>query len=147
VRVQSDPLVPAETGPALVRRGRACALAVTILLLPPVAGCGGGGGPSTPTPTPDNPNRIVISSAGTVAPAEIVVPLGSRVLFVNNDSRRHDMVSDPHPEHSLCEEINVGVLLPTQSRETRNLVIPRTCTYHDHENPDAAGLLGRIVIK
>ena len=126
-------------------RGKVCALAVTILL-PLVAGCGGGG-PSTPTPTPNNPNQIVITSAGAVTPVEIVVSPGARVLFVNNDSRRHDMESDPHPEHTLCHELNIGVLQPGQSRETLNLIEARTCTYHDHENPDTAGLKGRIVIR
>lgn len=112
-----------------------------------LAGCGGGSGAS-PTPTPSNPNRIVISAAGVVSPSELVVALGARVLFVNNDTRRHDMASDLHPDHLLCTEINpVGVLLPGQSRETGNLVAARTCTYHDHDNPDAPGLKGRIVIR
>ena len=123
-------------------------LAVTILLLTAAAACGGGGSSPPPGTTPSNPNQIVISSSGNVSPAEIVVSPGSRVLVVNNDSRRHDMVSDPHPEHTMCPEINaVGVLLAGQSRETSNLVAARTCTYHDHENPDMAGLKGRIVIR
>jgi plastocyanin len=133
---------------ARLKQGRAwaCTLAVA-LLMPLLAGCGSGG-PSTPTPTPNNPNQVVIAPGGTVTPVEMVVSPGSRVLFVNNDSRRHDMVSDPHPEHTLCPEINaVGVLQPGQSRETGNLVVTRTCTYHDHENPDTAGLKGRIVIR
>ncbi len=121
---------------------RSLGLAVLMLL----AACGGGG--SAPSPTPNNPNQIVISAAGVASPSELVVSPGSRVLFVNNDSRRHDMASDPHPEHNLCSEINaVGVLLAGQSRETLNLVAARTCTYHDHENPGAAGLKGRIVIR
>lgn len=118
--------------------------AVALLL---VAGCGGGGSASPPAPTPGNPNQIVISSSGNVSPAELVVSPGSRVLFVNNDSRRHDMASDPHPEHTTCPEINVGVLQPGQSRETTNLVAARTCGFHDHENPGAAGLKGRIIIR
>jgi plastocyanin len=120
--------------------------AITIVLLS-VAGCGGAGSPSTPSP-PANPNQIAISPAASVAPVEIVVSPGSRVLFVNNDSRRHDMVSDPHPEHTLCPEINaVGLLAPGQSRETGNLNTARTCTFHDHENPEAPGLKGRIVVR
>ena len=58
------------------------------------------------------PYTFTLTSAG-VSPKELTVPLGTRVLFVNNDSRRHDMASDPHPEHDLCTEINsVGVLNP-----------------------------------
>ena len=133
-----------ETHRRCSRPGKACALAIAILL-PSVAGCGGS--PSTPTPTPNNPNQIVITSAGTITPVEIVVSPGSRVLFVNNDTRRHEMSSDQHPDHLLCPEINIGVLQPGQSRETLNLIAVRTCTFHDHENPDAAGLKGRIVIR
>jgi hypothetical protein len=58
------------------------------------------------------------------------------------------MASDPHPDHNQCPEINsVGLLQPGQSRETGNLVVSRTCTYHDHENPDNRSLQGRIVIR
>jgi hypothetical protein len=58
------------------------------------------------------------------------------------------MASDFHPDHLLCPEINaVGVLQARQSRETANLVAVRTCTYHDHDNPDSAGLKGRIVVR
>jgi plastocyanin len=125
------------------RRLGSCVLGVLI------SACGGSSSPSTPSATPsDNPNRVTIAAGGTVSPVEIVVSPGSRVLFINNDSRRHDMSSDPHPEHNLCPEINsVGLLQPGQSRETSNLTIVRTCGYHDHENPDAAGLKGRIVTR
>src|SRR5687768_16547354 len=79
--------------------------------------CGGGGGGPTPTPNPNptNPNTFTITSAG-VSPKELTVERGSRVRFVNNDSRRHDMGSDPHPDHSDCPEFaTVGVLTPGQS--------------------------------
>jgi hypothetical protein len=112
------------------------------------AACGGGGGPAAPSPPPTNPFRITISATGSVSPTELAVPPGTRVLFVNNDSRRHDMTSDPHPEHNLCPEINqVGLLQPGDSRETGNLVAVRTCGFHDHENPDSQLLLGRVVIR
>jgi plastocyanin len=115
-------------------------------LLIVVAACGNG--PTTPSPTPENPYRITISANGAVAPTELAVPPGTRVLFINNDSRRHDMTSDPHPEHNLCPEINqVGLLQPGQMRETGNLVTVRTCGFHDHENPDNRSLIGRIVIR
>jgi plastocyanin len=109
----------------------------------------GGGGPSEPSPpASNNPYRITISSNGAVSPTEVVVPPGARVLFINNDARRHDMTSDPHPDHTDCVEINqVGVLQAGQSRETGNLVTVRTCGFHDHDNPDNTALNGRIVIR
>ena len=115
--------------------------------LPVVAACGGNDGPAAPSP-PDNPNRITISAAGIASPSELVVAPGARVLFINNHARRHQVSSDPHPEHTDCPEINqVGLLAQGQSRETGNLVAVRTCRFHDHENPDDGGLRGRIVIR
>jgi hypothetical protein len=119
-----------------------------------IAACGGS--PSTPSnpPPSTNPYTFTLTSAG-VSPKELTVPAGSRVLFVNNDSRRHDMACDPHPEHNdpECSAINtVGPLNPGQSRETGNLVVLRTCGFHDHDNPPptlAAGNLwtGRIITR
>jgi hypothetical protein len=124
---------------------------LTALIVVLLAACGGSGGgnPGGPSPpSPGNQFRITISSAGAVTPAELIVPPGTRVLFVNERSRRHDMSSDAHPDHQECPEINqVGVLQPGQSRETGNLVQTRTCGFHDHENPDDARLKGRIVIR
>jgi len=123
-----------------------------LLLLILVASCGGSNStPTTPT-NPSNPYTFTLTSTG-VSPKELTVPLGTRVLFVNNDSRRHDMASDPHPEHDLCHEMDpVGLLNPGERRETANLVLPRTCGFHDHDNPPPsteAGNMwtGRIVIR
>lgn len=114
-----------------------------------LAGCGGGGSPSGPTPPPaTNPNVITISASGVVSPRDLTVAPGSRVLFVNNDSRRHDMTSDDHPDHLECPALNqVGVLTPGQSRESGNLNEIRTCGFHDHDNPGNANLQGRIIVR
>lgn len=83
-----------------------------------------------------------------MSPNELAVSPGTRVLFINNHTRPHDMSSDPHPDHSDCPEINqVGMLNPGQSRETGNLVAIRTCGFHDHDNPNDAALTGSIVIR
>ena len=112
-----------------------------------VTGCGGSS-PSGPAPSPGNPFTITIASNGAVNPSELVVPQGARVLFVNNDSRRHDMTSDLHPDHMECPALNdVGLLQPGENRQSGNLVVVRTCGFHDHENPDDARLKGRIVIR
>ena len=92
-------------------------------------------------------NTIVITSAGA-SPRNVEVTVGSRVLFVNNDSRSHNMTSDPHPEHDQCPDLNqVGFLSPGQSRETGNLVVARTCGFHDHDNPNILTLYGQITSK
>jgi plastocyanin len=108
----------------------------------------GGGSPSAPS---DNATTITITSAG-VSATEVSVPAGSRVTFVNNDARSHNMTSDPHPDHNACPEINsVGFLQPGQRRETGNLVLVRTCGFHDHDDPPPTGgtnrWTGKIIIR
>jgi len=121
---------------------------VALMLCLLLASCGGGGSPAPPGPSPpSNPNTFTITAAG-VTPKELTVAPGTRVLFVNSDNRRHEMTSDPHPEHTDCTEINsVGALSPGQGRETGNLVDVRTCGFHDHGEPDNSGLKGRIIIR
>lgn len=123
---------------------------VPLGLLVFLTACGGGGG-STPTSPSNTPpvvtNTITITAQG-VSPANIQIAVGSRVRFVNNDTRSHNMTSDPHPDHTTCPELNqVGLLAAGQSRESGNLNTVRTCGYHDHDNPGTASLLGSISIR
>ena len=127
-------------------RATAAALAVGAVLV----ACGGS--PSSPSPPSgsggsSSTTSITISSSG-VSPSEITVSPGTRVTLVNNDTRSHNMTSDPHPDHTDCPEINqVGLLQPGQSRETGNLNQVRTCGFHDHDSPSNNSLKGRIVIR
>ncbi len=131
--------------PAQLRTGlwlAAAALAVA---------CGGGGSsPTTPgggSSTPVQTNTITITAQGA-SPRNIQIAVGSRVTFVNNDSRAHNMASDPHPEHTACPELNqIGLLAPGQSRESGNLTTVRTCGFHDHDNPAVSNLTGTITIR
>ena len=111
--------------------------------------CGGSDDSSPPptNPTP-NPYTVTISGSGLVGPKELTVPPGSRVLFVNSHSGRHDMTSDPHPDHLDCPELNqIGFLNPGQQRESGNLVTAGSCGFHDHDNPGTTALQGRITIQ
>jgi len=113
------------------------------------AACGGSSTPTTPggNTTPTATNTITITSAGA-SPRNIQIAPGTRVKFVNNDSRSHNMTSDPHPEHTQCPELNqVGLLAAGQSRESGNLNTVRTCGFHDHDNPGVANLTGTITIR
>jgi plastocyanin len=112
------------------------------------AACGDGSTDTTPSPNPGGgANTITITSSG-VSPRSLTVSRGSQVTFVNNDSRSHDMASNPHPLHTDCTEINsVGNLNPGQSRQTGNLNTVRTCGYHDHSDDSNTSLQGTITIQ
>lgn len=127
----------------LIIRGASLAVAAAIGL----AACGGGGSSPSPAPTPDPGTTITLTSAGA-SPRNLVVPRGSQVTFVNNDGAVHQMYSDPHPEHTDCPEFDsVGQLLQGQTRRTTNLVIPRTCGFHDHLNASNLTLRGTVTVQ
>ena len=146
-----------RTGRNMQATGSLMKLALAAALL--MVACGGGGGtstPSTPTPTPmpmptptptPTSTTFTITSSG-VSPRTMTISPGARVLFVNNDSRPHDMSSDPHPAHTDCPAINqAGFLPPGQSRESGNLTTVRTCGFHDHDQSENASLKGTITIR
>jgi plastocyanin len=123
------------------------ALTVAAVLAAATVACGKSDSTTSPSPPPTPASTITVT-AGGVSPQAIVVSRGSQVTFVNNDSRRHDMVSDPHPEHTDCPELNaVGALNPGQSRQTGNLNTVRTCGFHDHDDANNRSLRGTITIQ
>ena len=118
------------------------------VLLLALAACGGGSGGTPTKPNPPSSSYTFTITTSGVTPKELTVPQGTRVLFVNNGSRRRDMVSDPHPDHNDCPELNaVGPVNGGQSRETGNLNIVRTCGFHDHDDPTNTTVQGRIIIR
>jgi plastocyanin len=121
-------------------------VAQVIALSAVVGACGGSSPAAAPAPVPVATNTITITSSG-VSPKSVQIAVGSRVLFINNDSRSHNMQSDPHPEHTDCPELEtVGFLSPGQSHETKNFVTARTCGFHDHDDFSQQNLQGSIVI-
>jgi hypothetical protein len=115
-----------------------------------LAACGGSGSSSNPSPSPaPSPGGGTITiSNNAVSPRNITIARGSQVTFINNDSRAHEMFSDPHPEHTDCPEINdVGFLNPGESRQTGNMNTVRTCGFHDHNQSTVLSLQGTITIQ
>lgn len=106
---------------------------------------GGGTGPSPSLTCSTLPNATILIVNNAVCPQRLTVPRGSQVMFINNDTRAHEMNSDPHPEHTNCPELNqVGHLEAGQQRQTGNLNIVRTCGFHDHLNDRIAAMSGSI---
>jgi plastocyanin len=114
-----------------------------ICVTPALAGCGG----SSPT-TPSMSDATITITASGVSPAEVHIPVGGHVTFVNNDVRLHAMSSDPVQLHTDCPAINeVGVLNPGQSRSTGVFTAARTCGFHDHTNEFDDTWKGRIIVQ
>jgi len=131
--------------------------AIRLLIVGAIAimvGCAGGGSDSSSgTPTspsngsPTSSATITITSSG-VSPKTVTIAAGGRVTFTNNDTRTHNMQSDPHPEHTDCPELGqVGFLTPGQSLTSGNLNAVRTCGYHDHDDFSNTRFWGTIVIQ
>lgn len=132
---------------------RQLTLAVVMAGLALSNGCGGGGGgtytpPGSPTPPPGGGSTaatVTIRAGGTVDPKEVRVDIGQSVRFVNEDSRAHQIQSNPHGAHTDCPSINsVTTLQPGESRTTGAFSAERACGYHDHMQPDTESLRGTI---
>ncbi len=118
-----------------------------------------GGGSSSPTgstqvispstgATGPSGATVTITAAG-VSPSQVSITVGQSVTFVNNDTRPHEMASDPHPTHGTCPgiEAGIGTLGAGQTKLTQGFSTAGTCGYHDHLNSGTASLQGTITIR
>jgi plastocyanin len=121
----------------------ATAFVITALTL---SGCGSDS-PSSPSGNDGTIAATLTIAAGGISPKSVTVPVGSRVTIINNDSRSHDMNSDPQPEHTNCPALNVGTLTAGQSRTSQNLTTARSCGIHDHNDPDNAAWKATILVQ
>jgi plastocyanin len=121
-----------------------------------ISACGGSpSSPSTPTATVKDGGSggtsgatITITGSG-VNPSTVTVAAGQTVTFVNNDSRSHQIASDPHPQHGSCPgiEAGIGTLGAGQTRTTHIMANSGTCRYHDHLDDSNASLRGTINVQ
>ena len=104
-------------------------------------------GPDPGPPAPSLTATVAITSTGFV-PSEVTIAVGGRVMFVNSDSRPHDLLGGPDHTRLDCPEVDVvGFLVPGQSRETAVLTTARTCEFHDHINVGNPAFQGRIIVR
>jgi plastocyanin len=114
--------------------------------------CGGSSSPTAPSGGSSGPGpsgaTITIGTNGAVSPSQVTIGVGQSVTFINNDSRVHDMASNPHPVHTDCPSMNAaGNLSPGQTKLTNAFTAARTCGFHDHNNPTDAALQGNVIIQ
>jgi plastocyanin len=111
---------------------------------------GGGGSPLTPSGSGPGPTgaTITIGSNGAVSPSTVSIAVGQSVTFINNDTRPHEIASDPHPTHTNCPSINALSNIPAGvTRLTNSFGGTGTCGFHDHSDPNNAALKGTITIR
>jgi plastocyanin len=142
-------------GTCMCRKLKAVSVVVAML---GVASCGGGSNGS-----PTGSTNVISASTGSVGPSgatititatgvspqQVSITVGQSVTFVNNDTRAHEMASDPHPTHGTCPaiEMGIGTLAAGQTKLTQGFANAGTCGYHDHLNSGTASLQGTIVIR
>jgi plastocyanin len=125
-----------------------------VALASAAAACGGsgGGGGNPGGPSGGNPGpsgaTITIGGNGAISPTSVTINPGESVTFVNNHNIPHNMASDPHPAHGDCPAINaLGVISASSSKLTNALTTSRSCSFHDHNDPDNGALKGTITIR
>jgi len=136
-------VIQRRMAPAVAAAVVAAAIGVDVLL----SACGSPTGPS-----PTRRFTVTITASG-VTPAVLDTGLGCvgcvAVTFINQDTAPHDVRSDPHPEHTGCQALNVGVIPPGQSKESSALtecadLVTSSWRYHDDTRPDDPRFTGLI---
>jgi plastocyanin len=98
--------------------------------------------------TPSTSANTLVIMNNAICPQALTVPRGSQVTIVNQDSRSHNMTSDPHPEHTDCPELNqIGFLNAGQQRASGNLNTARRCGLHDHNDSSNNALKATITVQ
>ncbi len=88
--------------------------------------------------------QVTITAQGFI-PQTILIKKGSTINWTNQDSKPHQVSSDPHPTHTLLPAIGKGKLLPAGSSFTLTFDKTGTFTYHDEQNP--LKFKGTVVVK
>ncbi len=108
------------------------------------------GAPTTPSGTGPGPSgaTITVGVNGAVSPSSVSITAGQSVTFVNNNTRSHELASDPHPAHTSCPPINaLGTLGAGQTKLTNSFTSAGSCAFHDHNDPNNGSLKGTITIR
>jgi plastocyanin len=134
------------------------ALAIAAIMAMTMA-CGGSDSPTGPsggttvisgsTGAPGPSGATITITAAGVSPAQVSIAVGQSVTFVNNDTRPHEIASNPHPTHGSCPSIEggLGVVQAGQTKLTHGFSGAGTCGFHDHLDDTNQALRGSVVIR
>jgi hypothetical protein len=110
------------------------------------AGCSTGPSAVRPSPEPTPlVEPVVTIAANGVTPQVLHIAADTGITFVNQDTRAHEIRSDPHPAHTECALMNLGALAGGQSRETAKIVSGQGCGYHAEGDPASRAFQGFVL--
>lgn len=96
--------------------------------------------PPTSLPAPQKPSAVEIRiTASGFAPANVTVPQGTTVRFVNEDTVSHWPASAPHPAHTDLSGFDAGGELAKGEFYEFTFEKLGTWRYHDHANTSLRG--------
>lgn len=88
-------------------------------------------------------------SGGRVSTGAVTIAVGQTVTFINNDTRAHEIASNPHPQHGSCPgiEAGLGTIAAGQTKTTHAFANTGSCGFHDHLDDGNANLRGTITVQ
>ena len=119
------------------------------------AACGGSyqappatntGNPNQPAVVPGSIGATITLTATGLSAVEVRIEPTQRVRFVNNDTRPHQINTNPHNFHTDCPPNNTIVINPGQTVDTGIFSDIKACGYHDHLLPDTQSYWGTIKV-
>lgn len=90
---------------------------------------------STPAPSEERAQTVTVRFTDSgFSPGTITVKAGGSIVFMNESSQTTNPSSDPHPTHTINDELNVGDIAPGDSK---TITVTRTGQWgmHDHLDP------------
>ena len=133
---------------------------VAIALFVTTMACGGSNSPTSPsgggttqivasTGTTGASGATITMTSGGINPASVTIAVGQSVTFVNNDTKSHEIASDPHPIHGSCPSIEngLGTIAAGQTKLTQGFAGAGTCTFHDHLDNTNRAFQGTIRVQ
>lgn len=98
------------------------------------------------TTAPAQTSTVTLNSSGA-DPLIVTVSAGTTVTFVNNDSGRHQISSNPHPAHTgLPGFDSLSGIEPGQSYSF-TFTTAGTFGYHDHLDPTNSAWAGKVIVQ
>ena len=118
------------------------------------AACGGSykappantGNPNQPAVVAGSIGATITLTAAGLSATEVRIEPTQRVRFVNNDTRPHQINTNPHNFHTDCPPNNTIVINPGQTVDTAIFSEVKACGYHDHLLPDTQSYWGTIKV-